>query len=377
MANKNWLIRTKNKQILGPATKQKVIELIEKGSITGHDEISCGNGYWFWVKEKDLLERYLYGDFPQTFNPISEANDVLTAKTSPDGITASFIESPQKAKSKVEDHLGNYLPSDNDLEYPDLEEDLFPEGEDEDYPDIDFIADPDAKQSVEELVDNFDEDTNILDNNTVPKLKNFSQEKTEANDLLDKKENFLFPTDDDLEYPDELLAIADQDAFKLDHEVVAPKLVEEDTFDFDIDPYESSTKNEPLEPLKRVEEEISFASDNQLGKEVDFSQGELDTRKISRPYNLPEKSEKDDFMKELKDDLDFQDDEFEEIKRRGTGSDRYLIYIAVLIILGIVSLVFYYKTVLNKPLPLVGISEVQAQTIQSLSKKKTSILTLV
>jgi hypothetical protein len=76
---KNWLIRTKSNHILGPVSKEKVLELYHNGSIRQEDEICSGNGYWFYVREKDQLERYLIGSQKQSFNPISEARDVLTA----------------------------------------------------------------------------------------------------------------------------------------------------------------------------------------------------------------------------------------------------------------------------------------------------------
>jgi hypothetical protein len=76
---KNWLIRTKSNHILGPVSKEKVNELFQNGSIKQDDEICSGNGYWFFIRESDLVERYLLGNTPQTFNPISEAKDVLTS----------------------------------------------------------------------------------------------------------------------------------------------------------------------------------------------------------------------------------------------------------------------------------------------------------
>ena len=76
---KNWLIRTKSNHILGPVSKEKVYELYQNGSIKQDDEICSGNGYWFFIRESDLVERYLLSDNIQTFNPISEAKDVLTS----------------------------------------------------------------------------------------------------------------------------------------------------------------------------------------------------------------------------------------------------------------------------------------------------------
>lgn len=77
---KNWLIRTKSNHILGPVSKEKVQELYQNGSIKPDDEICSGNGYWFFIRESDLVNKYLMGTSSQTYNPISEAKDVLTQK---------------------------------------------------------------------------------------------------------------------------------------------------------------------------------------------------------------------------------------------------------------------------------------------------------
>jgi hypothetical protein len=79
---KNWLIRTKSNHILGPVSKEKVIELYNNGSIKAEDEICSGNGYWFYIRETELVERFLTGTEVQTFNPMSEAKDVLTSRSS-------------------------------------------------------------------------------------------------------------------------------------------------------------------------------------------------------------------------------------------------------------------------------------------------------
>ncbi len=97
---KNWLIRTKNLHILGPVSKDKVKELYLNGSIKGDDEIGSGNGYWFYVKESNLIERFLLNDEVQSFNPVREAADILTA--------------PMLDESEI------LIPGDGDLEFPDL-----------------------------------------------------------------------------------------------------------------------------------------------------------------------------------------------------------------------------------------------------------------
>jgi hypothetical protein len=78
--DKNWLIRTKSNHILGPVSKDKVLELYKNGSIKP-DEICSGNGYWFFIRETDMVSRFLLGQELQGFNPISEAKDVLTSSS--------------------------------------------------------------------------------------------------------------------------------------------------------------------------------------------------------------------------------------------------------------------------------------------------------
>lgn len=75
---KNWLIRTKTNHILGPISKEKVLELLQNGSIRDDDEVCTGNGFWFFIREDDMVSRFLLGREQQNFNPISEAKDVLT-----------------------------------------------------------------------------------------------------------------------------------------------------------------------------------------------------------------------------------------------------------------------------------------------------------
>jgi hypothetical protein len=81
--DKNWLIRTKSNHILGPISKEKVLELYNNGSIKPDDEVCSGNGYWFFIREDDMVDRFLVGNETQGFNPISEAKDVLTTPLQP------------------------------------------------------------------------------------------------------------------------------------------------------------------------------------------------------------------------------------------------------------------------------------------------------
>ncbi len=95
---KKWLIRTRNQHILGPITKNKLMELLNEGSLNEKDEVCSGNGYWFFVKEKDLLNKYIYENNLQSFNPVSEAK-----------LTKAVLENDNPQ-----------IPSEDDLAYPDI-----------------------------------------------------------------------------------------------------------------------------------------------------------------------------------------------------------------------------------------------------------------
>lgn len=67
------MIRTRSNHLLGPISKEKLVELMENGSIHTDDEICAGNGYWFYLRETDLVNKYIYSEVIQSFNPVSEA----------------------------------------------------------------------------------------------------------------------------------------------------------------------------------------------------------------------------------------------------------------------------------------------------------------
>lgn len=358
MAQKNWLIRTKNKQILGPATKEKVIELIEKGSLTSEDEITCGNGYWFWVRERDLLEKYLYGDLPQTFNPISEAQDVLTAKTTPDGITASAVESPQtaKAKSAPPQSDANQLPSDDDLAYPDDDDLAYPDMGGGDEPEeLDatdpMISEAPAQEAFEDSATGeieMSEVTQELERPTPEQVKAAPvQSAPSPTPSDDDDENFLYPSAEDLEYPDVPggeKVLADSDGETGD---------DDDRTDPNVSIPDSGAELEGVEEL----EELQELEDLQALHEEDEEE-------IPQESSAPKKRKLKGKKGKKK----------RKVVAERKSNDRYLIYIALFIMLAIGVVIYYYKSILNKPLPVIGMQEAHAQTLSSLSKKKTSFL---
>ncbi|MFT6602631.1 MAG: hypothetical protein ACJARO_000139, partial [Bacteriovoracaceae bacterium] len=236
---KNWLIRTSNFQILGPVSKEKIIEFLNKGSLKGEDEVTCGNGYWFLIKEQDLVEKYLLGDVPQTFNPISEAPNVLTANHSPEQTgTHNKITKPVKAKEAGVDEV--ILPDDGDLEYPDMN---LPASGDLEYPDL---GSPSGDMSLD-----------ALDTRPAPAAAPSASKPLPEEVNPDDEIEGLLPGEEDLEYPDmDMGSSADStnDNIVLDEfeEETNPSISEfEEETDPGITPLETAPEPTPM-PVKKA-----------------------------------------------------------------------------------------------------------------------------
>ena len=364
MADKNWLIRTKNNQILGPATKQKVIELIQKGSLTGEDEICSGNGYWIWIKEDELLEKYVFGDMVQDFNPISEAPDVLTAggrNVALDPFLASSGPVSQKETAQAANPASSTKSSNNNSK--DKEEVLLPASEDLEYPDLDMMSDIVAEDIIESQTSDVDLDVDLVD---IDGLENddieidteidleedatrldlsdlsgqIAEMKAHGQGQLNEADQELLPSDDDLEYPNL------SSASHIDDE-----------------------SEENVNPLKDDTQEIILEAPKTKPDILAKKKIPSKPQKIRSPrkssFNVDEKEE---------DLLNInEDDEIDShLSQRKPRNDKYLFFILILVVFLIAVLYYYYRMILNKPLPLVGISSAHAQSISTLSKKKTS-----
>ncbi len=120
---RNWLIRTYSNQILGPVTRKKILDLLDRKMLTENDELSSGNGYWFFVHEKDLLKNYVIDGIEQTFNPISEAPTLLAVTAANPDITSFvsrevFVENNDS--SKQDESFDGKIPEGTDLEFPEV-----------------------------------------------------------------------------------------------------------------------------------------------------------------------------------------------------------------------------------------------------------------
>ncbi len=334
MAEKNWLIRTKKRQILGPVTKQKVIEFVQKGALSDDDEVTSGNGYWFSISEKNLLDKYVHGDLPQSFNPISEAPNVLTIKEesnhtsslNPDTMP-NEQERPGASKEEVatmpnadtssnEDDSGpSILPSDDDLGFPDMdepqEETKLPDNSELDYPDM-VSAEPIQAAPV----------VNIA--KKLPASQVVVEELSQKSD-----EDAILPKGSDLEYP----SIEEDISFK-----VATENSDED-----------STQEIPPEIVQEIRE-----------PEADLQFSEVPVSEEAVPKKKVKKKSKTKKNRKTP-------------KKRNDAA--YLVVFFTLVAIALSGVYYYYTKILNKELGqldgLKFIRNVKAQPIDvELLKKK-------
>lgn len=133
-------------QILGPVSQVKLLELIEKGSLHEEDEVTSGNGYWFSIRENDLVEKYLIGQEAQTFNPISEAPTVLALGST---VTSKPKTPAPKLVLRAADEVKPVAVATNS----DADETISPAAEDLEYPDLGEVSPPvvEPPEVVEEI----------------------------------------------------------------------------------------------------------------------------------------------------------------------------------------------------------------------------------
>ena len=266
MSEKRWLIRTKSKQILGPASKKKIISLLEKNSLTKDDELSSGNGYWFWVREKDLVDKYLYNETKQGFNPISEAETKLGAyvveEQPPEPISIPELETGQASE-----------------------------------------ATPSFSPSPKEVVS---------PNQAGP-------------------EEPLFPSEDDLQFP-EVVPIEPQDL------ALSSLKIESTESESD----ESGEESD--DTVADIAEMLKPAVNTSEEDDEDEDEGSEPLIELERPSKKENKSKR--------------------------SNDRYLLILLLLLIFTLAGVFYYYRTVLGKPIPIIGMSDAHAQDLNSLVKKK-------
>lgn len=373
---RSWLIRTTQNQILGPVAKAKVLEFLQKGALGLSDEVCSGNGFWFSLKEKDLVDKFLYGDIPQGYNPISESKSVLSKRDNPDKTTSLNTAPANKTQVLKSAHEGpGIIPKSEDLEYPDitlisstpvaatttgLEDVKMPNQEDLEFPDITIVARP-SNPAAHGGLDGIQ--THVEAARPV-EMKSRPAEKIEA----PKDEGpVVYPKDDDLAFPDlDALAAVSEHEHDLDFKVnvpeaepVKPAAVKRTSTELNNETSEDSNltlvfnpqshnapkaevKHEKLEALSLSKK--ASAHQHQPQHQPDKLLHERKVKASSQPKEQPKESTKD-LPKEVQERV-----MPEHLKKR---NDNYLLYLLVIIVLIILGLFFYYyRNILNKPLPV-------------------------
>lgn len=357
--DRNWLIRTAQKQILGPVTKQKVIDFVQKGALSPSDEICSGNGYWFHIREQDLLEKYLLGDIPQSYNPISESKTVLARKDAKDQ-TTSMNANPANITQviKLKDLEQTKLPSSEDLEFPDITivakstpvssavDTKLPVKDDLEYPDITIVA-----KKIE---------VPAVSNTAPPSIQRPVIKEAEKVEVKNIAEEIILPSNDDLEYPDENFIKNSQKKIDEDLEI---------KFEVNI-PVKENTDDQTKTILSP--NEMNVVHENKVESQVEITGPVL---KLERRSPAPvEPSSLRDTKKEPVKMLHERRTKASAVREEGqkqipkanpnkaernlapelkNRNDSYLLIILVVLILIVIGVVFYYyRFILNKPLPV-------------------------
>jgi hypothetical protein len=372
---RSWLIRTTQNQILGPVAKAKVLEFLQKGALGLSDEVCSGNGFWFSLKEKDLVEKFLYGDIPQGYNPISESKSVLSKRDNPDKTTSLNTAPANKTQVLKSAHEGpGIIPKSEDLEYPDITlinaapvttsvsaptagsellDAKIPNQEDLEFPDITMVARPATpSHGGHDGMQTHSEPGRPIE------MKSRPAEKVEA--PVDEGP-VVYPKDDDLAFPD-----FDNHDNDVDFQVHIPEKTEvtpapkksskaeianttnEDsnlTLVFNTNSTnapKAEAKPEKLEGLSLAKKTSAHAPAPQQHHQPEKLLHERKVKASAQPH-----------PKEPTKDLPAEVQERvmpEHLKKR---NDNYLLYILVIIVLIILGLFFYYyRNILNKPLPV-------------------------
>lgn len=406
---RNWLIRTTQNQVLGPVTKQKILEFIQKGALGLSDEVCSGNGYWFHLREKDLVEKYLHGDIPQGYNPISESRSVLSKRENPDKTSSINTAPANKSEIASSSLTSGIVPKSEDLDFPDITivgqvaskelETKLPDLSDLEFPDVKLITE--SVKANPSII--YATEPKTSPNIVVPKPK--AEPASNFNSSIEGEE-VNFPKADDLEFPDldnmKTSPKIEKGKVDLSHqhtrtvaldmqqmEEVLPEnqnttdetkttATEENSdkdFEFSVDVKQIGNKfisqndsdehTVQLQDLQAIED-LEVAAQAPLQVKGKFSSA----KEMASSYVKKEKGPKLEDRKLLHErkakTVENQpirklinepiltnpgnaDTSMGSLKKR---NDNYLFFILIIIVLIIIAVFFYFKEILNKPLPV-------------------------
>ncbi len=401
---RNWLIRTSQNQILGPVAKQKLLEFIQKGALGLTDEVASGNGYWFSLKEKDLVEKYLYGDLPQSYNPISESKSVLSRTEHPEK-TTSINSAPANQTQhtqviKVADIIGNASPKTSDLEFPDvtvvqkapvltpaldLSEEAhqkIPDASDLEFPDVAAIT-SEVSAGFKPAIERPKEEVKEA---TAPsfKLELKTQESKPSKEA--SSEEIVFPDEDDLAFPDmdsAPLVLNDKTSTKvekgkvdLSHQYTRTVALDNEQVSVALPESLESKESGAMKSMREFDEvegeDIAFSLTLDVPKQA--AAQETAPQEMKQPHEVRQVLSKKDKVQGIEERKLLHDrkpktnnkaaqrDPTRELAHKERDAqlpepakkrnDNYIFFILIILALIIVAVFFYFKEILNKPLPV-------------------------
>lgn len=391
---RNWLIRTSQNQVLGPVAKQKLLEFIEKGALGTNDEVTSGNGYWFSLREKELVDKYIYGDIPQGYNPISESKSVLARKENPEKTTSINTAPANRGQlNKPEPKEAAVLPNSADLEFPDMgsvsstkpaapatlasqventDVTKLPSADDLEFPDITLVS----TSKPQHVTNSQGEQTVVMSSPVVAPVKKERPQEIQASapDV-----QAVYPKNEDLDFPDidsikEAIKEEEKDKtgdfeFKIDTSVTQTIAVKKEHI-------EAAVNQPPKKTAKEVEAELSDFGENTLTLiQSSKPEPEKKVEKKEAPLQLNRKEDRRAAPREQHTVRD-EDRKLLHDRRAKTQpktpvrenrevvnidsapgplrkrNDNYIFFILIILVLILLAVFFYFKEILNKPLPV-------------------------
>lgn len=394
---RNWLIRTSQNQILGPVTKQRLLDFIQKGALGVLDEVTSGNGYWFSLKEKELVEKYIYGDLPQGYNPISESRSILSKKFNPEK-TTSINTAPINSTNAVTDETSNNITqiikidfeslngstlNKSDLEVP-VKKQALSTNENTKLPDQGDLEFPDVSLITSSVNASFNSgDLAINSSLTSAKIPMPIPKPTylQVPEAKISAEDMILPSEDDLAFPemDDMRTSPKIEKGKVDLSHQYTRTVALDT--------QQAASVLPIENEKEKEEDenlsfeiITTAKDDSVCKNEEVSPHSNVPLRLNRnnpkissggvtPADAPVKnravSSSDEkillYDKKIKSSVSkgaalrdparekHPSESHNETNKR---NDNYIFFILIIFALIMTAIFFYFKEILNKPLPI-------------------------
>lgn len=386
---RNWLIRTSQNQILGPVAKQKLLEFIQKGALGLTDEVASGNGYWFSLKEKDLVEKYLYGDIPQGYNPISESKSVLSRRDNPEKTTsintAPINQTQHTQVIKVADIMSTAAPSAADLEYPDMDITVVTKAptvtpvlnlhdeSDQKVPDASDLEFPDVAAITSNVSATFKSASEtpapIQSSAPAPQQAAVASKPQQVKDFGLTGDEALFPNDDDLAFPDmdnKTSTKVEKGKVDLSHQYTRTVALDNDQVGVALPETKEVKETKPaaksMRELDGVSDDMQFSLTLDVPKasaapEVEHHEAknvvpkkeklQVEDRKLLHERKTKASAAKPAAQRDPSRETAHR--ESEPLKKR---NDNYIFFILIILVLIIVAVFFYFKEILNKPLPV-------------------------